>query len=317
MDTTNKKVYDKPFWQAQGLKSFCKAKNDWFDFGKVHLSFVKHGGRPKCEQLAAIEGAVPFHGTDGALHLASMILSGKAAKLAKTTKEAAGENNYVKPFFSSMGGTPASRTKDGKCQFRQFSVAAGNRSDYVFQMMTCAGKENETGMIQPISGAERTTIVVPICSGDLVDFANSVQAEYNAYRVYAYANRNGGGTPHHAEESDPENLTAMEMDAPEAPAAAPAGGVDKVAILYDYTENPSFNRGLPVAVEISRAQPLIQDIVRLLLARPDRLVANPNEYNACIKKITDGELGNCLISFKGKKNPDAKGGISVVIDNLL
>lgn len=50
------------FWQMQGLTSFCKAKNDWLPFDRVHMSFVKHDGKANgCKQVLAIEGGVKLH----------------------------------------------------------------------------------------------------------------------------------------------------------------------------------------------------------------------------------------------------------------
>ena len=42
--------------QMQSGRSFVKAKMDSAGIGKVHLSFVEHSGRPKCEQVAEFRG---------------------------------------------------------------------------------------------------------------------------------------------------------------------------------------------------------------------------------------------------------------------
>lgn len=172
-----------PFWQAQGIKSFCKAKGDWLKFDRVHLSFVSHAGKPSCKQIVAIEGALKIHGKDGALFLSDMVLSGAAKKLADNSRAQVEQGEYAKAIFESMGGTSAARSKEGKCMFRSFSLVPGMKSDYVIQMTTCDGVENATGGIQAISGAKRDTIRVALSAGELFDFARSVQIEYTAFRT--------------------------------------------------------------------------------------------------------------------------------------
>ena len=98
-------------WEVQAAKSFCKMKKDWLSHERIHLSFVKHSGKPECKQELVIEGAIKLAGTDGAVNLSYLILTGRLRKIAEMKKKEAAEKQqrYVDPLFTSMGGTVASR----------------------------------------------------------------------------------------------------------------------------------------------------------------------------------------------------------------
>ncbi len=306
----NAKIYTnvEPFWQVQGSKSFCKAKGDWIDFKRIHLSFVRHNGKPDCKQEAAIEGAVKLEGADGALFLAEMILSGAAKKLAARSKqEAAASGNYPKAFFESMGGTVASRSSDGKCQFRQFSVAPGMKSDYVFTMVACEGQENRMGGIQPVQGAARTRIDVPLSAGDLFCFASCIRAEHTAQRVFIRLKDKGAI-------SDKTNIASQNREpaATALVAATPTKGMTR-CILYD--TSGYYNNGLPKAVLIEGAEKLLQDITRILLYQGN-FVADKASYISAVKFINESKKGHTIVNFNGKMDESKSCSVVVVVDNI-
>ena len=53
MSENNSYKKERDIWNAQALKSFVKAKTDWFngdDYdSRLHLSFVEHRGKPSFE----------------------------------------------------------------------------------------------------------------------------------------------------------------------------------------------------------------------------------------------------------------------------
>lgn len=292
------------FWQMQGLTSFCKAKGDWLPYERIHLSFVKHEGKDKgCKQVLAIEGALKVHGADGALYLSELILSGGVKKLAERSRANPNENGYLTPIFQSMGGTVTSRAQDGKCIFRQFSLAPGKKSDYVFSMMMCDGEETKTGGIQPIKNAKRETIYVSLNTADLVDFAASFKAEYAAYRMN------------------------MMMQSQEAQPAAgdknpnAAGGnhntpattkSQNLAIMYE--QSGMINNGLPFVTELSGATALMEKVVRAIAKAPQGYSPDNPQFVAKAKQlIAKGAKGNTVIPFTGTDGE--KTALVLVVDN--
>ena len=311
---------DEPVWQVQGSKSFCKLKSDWLAFDKFHLSFVKHEGKPNCKQVAAIEGAVKVHGADGVLCLAEIVLSGAAERMAKESREKA-NGGYAQPFFASMGGTLPSRSKDGKCTFRQFSVSPGSKSDYVFTMMQCAGEVNSsTGGIQPVKGAQRETIIVPLSSGDIVDFSRSIINEHTAYRTMCmlqgkgvFTEGNTGKTTETAS-SGKENQNSIST----AEDASRFIKNKTVCVLYDATSVPVLNNGVPLVVSLDKAVDYIKDVVKLFLAAPETYVCDTNSYKLAVEAISEKKIGySTLLSFTGKRDPSKRGGVIIVIDDII
>lgn len=93
MSENNSYKKERDIWNAQALKSFVKAKTDWFngdDYdSRLHLSFVEHKGKPSFEPVKTIEIGVPMvkAGSDGsgkmgvtALGLCQMISNGVLAR---------------------------------------------------------------------------------------------------------------------------------------------------------------------------------------------------------------------------------------------
>lgn len=291
------------FWQIQGLTSFCKARGDWLEFDRVHLSFVKHEGKANnCKQILAIEGAIKLHGSDGALFLSELVLSGAAKKMAIKAKEEA-SNGYPQPIFSSMGGTVSSRSQKGQCMFRQFSVAPGTKSDFVLQMMTCPGEENATGGIQPIKGAKRDTVYVPLSSGDLADFARSIQMEVTAFRTAKMLS----GTS--VEKNEGGNVCETPLTSSPTPAKDPM-----LVIIYETTG--IVNNGMPFVAHVDNSINELKTVIQMLLAATERYVCVPEQYNHAVELIGAGEKGSAIISLAGKQNPNKKASIVVVTDML-
>lgn len=273
------------FFQVQSSKSFCKAKNDWIGFERIHLSFVQHTGKPKCEQTASIEGALKLHGADGALCLCNMVVSGEIAQKAAQAKAQA-NGSYPGAVFVSMGGTPAARSKDGKAVFRQFSLAPGTKSDYIFTMSQCEGEETATGGIAPKKGSQRTNITVSLSSGDLKDFARSVFAEYTAFRTSLYLT---GGTG-----ADETELPMPETE--HKPAVTQNSGL--CAIVYDTVG--CYNNGTPQLFSVETLEKGIQDITRYLLASDKKYVASKQDYSTCMKLINQKKEGEAIIGYTSK-----------------
>lgn len=298
------------FWQMQGLTSFCKARADWLEFDRIHLSFVKHEGRKNnCKQTLAIEGAVKLHGSDGVLYLSELILSGEAKKMAEKSKKEANDG-FVQPFFTTMGGTVSSRSNKGQCMFRQFSVAAGNKSDYVFQMMTCAGEENATGGIQPVKGAKRDTIYVSLSTADLVDFARAVQMEVTAYRTTKMLTSAGMMPPVERKDA-PDDVKGAEQNKPKD--SAPK---NKQMLVIITVPNGIVNGGRPFATSTQNGVKTLKAVVTAMLHAPQRYVCDTEHYQSAVQLIEEEKEGAVDISLTGKYDSQEKATISLVVDAL-
>lgn len=286
------------FWQAQGLTSFCKAKSDWMQYDKVHLSFVKHSGRQYgCKQVLAIEGALKIHGADGALYLAELVLRGAAKKLADKSRTNPGQNGYLRPIFTSMGGTVASRSADGKCVFRQVSLAPGSKSDYVLSMMTCDGEETGTGGIQPVKGAKRETIFVALSAADLVDFARSVQTEYTAYRTSVLL--------HNSPAAPAPSAAEPQAVAPQVP----------TMLVLMYESSGMYNKGLPFATTLGEAPTLLDKLVRATLKAPQAYrLKDASAVTKAKQLFGKGDKASTIINFVGANG--ATTALVVVVDSV-
>lgn len=298
------------FWQMQGLTSFCKARADWLDFDRIHLSFVKHEGKKNnCKQTMAIEGAVKLHGSDGVLYLSELVLSGAAKKMAEQSKKEA-TNGFVQPFFTTMGGTVSSRSNKGQCMFRQFSVAAGNKSDYVFQMMTCAGEENATGGIQPVKGAKHDTIYVSLSSADLVAFARAVQMEVTAYRTAKMLASVGMAAP--AEKKD----SSDDANGKDANKGEKAASDSKQMLVIITVPNGIVNSGRPFATSRADGVKTLKAVVTAMLHAPQRYVCDSGHFQSAVEMIEEAKEGVVDISLTGKYDAREKATISLVVDAL-
>ena len=295
-------------WEVQAAKSFCKMKKDWLSHERIHLSFVKHSGKPECKQELVIEGAIKLAGTDGAVNLSHLILTGRLRKIAEMKKKEAAEKQqrYVDPLFTSMGGTVASRSADGaSCTFREFAVLCGTASEYVLRMLTCAGEQTSTGGIQPVSGAKRESIFVPISAGDLVCFAKAIEFAYQEYMTMVCSAPGYTG----------ENKDAPQDQAPageaEPQAPAPAEHPRMSCIVW---ETGGITDGLPQAIkhDPQHIVGVIQNMTRTLL-KEKRLVANADDYNATVAFINSQTPGAVTIHYAGKENPQTQAALCIKI----
>ena len=137
--------------QMQSGRSFVKAKMDSAGIGKVHLSFVEHSGRPKCEQVAAIEGYLNFEGAGSVSQLYYLVMSRdirkKYANSVKTARETG--SKYPNAIWDSNGGSSEKRDANGNvikpCRYYAVQVSPGSKSDIVLQVMEGEGEGTETG----------------------------------------------------------------------------------------------------------------------------------------------------------------------------
>lgn len=320
------------FWQIQGATSFCKAKNDWLPYQRIHLSFVKHDGKDKgCKQLLAIEGSLKVHGADGALALYQLVVSGGLKALAAKSKNKAAANGSgnAEPIFKSVGGTTSERAKDGKCQFRQFSIIPGAKSDYTLVMMTCAGEQNATGGVQPVKGAQRSSIYVPMSSMDLIDMVTSMMAEYEAYRtaqmVGAFGNQppssatHSGSTTNESPAETTANESPTETTANESPAeksklepVKETPELGKLLMVYD--SHGFVNQGRPVVTQLSTGRKLLNSIVTQIAKQGYELQSTESmtQLSAALKEEKTGAW-SLLMKKKGNAGEVT---VAVIIDEI-
>lgn len=274
---------------------------------------MKHEGKNNnCKQTLAIEGAVKLHGSDGVLYLSELILSGAAKKLAEKAKAAAG-NGYVQPIFTSMGGTVSARSNNGQCMFRQFSVVPGTKSEYVLQMTTCPGEENATGGIQPVKGAKRESIYVPLTSGDLVSFAKAVQIEVTAFRTVKMLSDGSKNSEENHTQPAPSEQPAEQKPAAQTTQTVPA---EKPTLAIIYETTGIVNRGLPFAMLAENGVNVLKGVIQALLGAPERYVCIPEQYNNAVKLIEGKQKGSAIVNLAGKQDASKKASIVVVIDTL-
>lgn len=195
---------ERDIWNAQSLKSFVKAKTDWFngdDYdSRLHLSFVEHKGKPSFETVKTIEIGVPMvkAGSDGAgkmgvtaLGLCQMISNGVLARRCTAERQnferrkaaANGQRVYQQAIWSCIGGTTSKRAKDGKAEFRRFDILPGQKDGtYALRAQSCEGESNsELGGVTPKKGAEWTQIIVPVDAEYLYALAVNTIAMWNAH----------------------------------------------------------------------------------------------------------------------------------------
>lgn len=303
-------------WEVQAAKSFCKMKKDWLEFERIHLSFVRHSGKPECKQELAIEGAIKLLGVDGAVNLSYLIQTGRLKKMAEIKKKDAAEKQqkYVDPLFTSMGGTVTSRSADGaSCTFREFAVLSGTASEYVLRMLTCAGEQTMTGGIQPVSGAKRESIFVPISAGDLVCFAKAIDFAYQKYMTMVCEAPGYNGEKN---DTDGEPVPATEPQAPSN--AQPTVATEYPRISCILWETGGITDGLPQAVK-SKPQHIvgtIQNMTRALL-KEKRLVANVDDYNAAVKFVNAQAPGAVTIHYVGKEDPQAQAALCIKLAEFI
>lgn len=186
-------------WNAQGKTSFVKAK-EAFAIDRLQMDFVEHSGKPECKMKNSIgiyipmiksgsDAAKEYGGTgetgQSALGLAKLIVSNELAKRAVLArKQAASEGKeYPSDIWGCIGGTTASRSKDGKAIYRRVSIAPGKaEGSYILRAESCEGEDSSSGGVMPKKGAQRTRITVRVDGLYLDALGEFILTEWSAYR---------------------------------------------------------------------------------------------------------------------------------------
>lgn len=241
----NNQKKERDIWNAQALKSFVKAKTDWFngdDFdSRLHLSFVEHSGKPEFNPLKTIEIGVPMvkAGSDGdkrtgvtALGLCQMIANGTLSRMCAAERkafeqrkaEAKGAKVYQQPIWGCIGGTTSQRAKDGKSEFRKIEIIPGQKEGtYAFRAASCEGETNsQLGGVQPKKGAPWTQIIVPVDGEYLYAFAINTIAAWNAHQVARITSKAAYAAKPQQEQPAPAVQSNHQANAEPQPAAKPA-----------------------------------------------------------------------------------------------
>ena len=330
----NQKNYTRPvdIWDAEAKVSFVKATTDWFSESKnnsrLHLSFVEHDGKkPKPKQVKAIEIGVPMvkAGSDGngetgvtALSLANAITTGAMAKKAILSRQAAQKagNRYGEDIFACIGGTPASRAKDGVAEFRKFSIAPGSKEGtYALKASRCEGEDSATGGVQPKKGAQFTQIIVPVSESYMRTLGENIKAEWTSFltaKRVAQLTQAAPVQPAAPVQSAPVQQTPTPAPAPAAKPEAPATPAMAI-IIYDSITNG----GLPiVTLDKDKAIAIIQNRIRALRDMPEHYVASQENYNGAVAMCQSLQKGSGAIVLTSKENPAKKIGLVVVCDSV-
>lgn len=207
--------------QMQGGRSFVKAKMDSAGIGKVHLSFVEHSGKPKCEQLASIESYINFDGTGSVSQLYFLVMSGTLRRLYGQSVKRAKEtgSKYPDAVWEYSGGSAEKRDSSGNvtkpCRFYSVKVSPGSKSEIVMQVAEGEGEVTETGGFMLKKGATLKRINVPFT---YVDFCAFVVTVHDSVSAYMASRANAGITGVETNEFTPYK---MRNGTSAAPAAAP------------------------------------------------------------------------------------------------
>ena len=236
--------------QMQSGRSFVKAKMDSAGIGKVHLSFVEHSGRPKCEQVAAIEGYLNFEGAGSVSQLYYLVMSRdirkKYANSVKTARETG--SKYPNAIWDSNGGSSEKHDANGNvikpCRYYAVQVSPGSKSDIVLQVMEGEGEVTETGGYMLKKGATVKRINVPLTFLDFCAFVVDIHDAVAAYKsVHAQLGYTGSEIneftpykPRNAVQQEPMNTTATTPQAmPQTSVPAPVAtqqNAEKLSVVF-------------------------------------------------------------------------------------
>ena len=332
----NQKNYTRPvdIWDAEAKTSFVKATTDWFSESKynsrLHLSFVEHDGqKPKPKQVKAIEIGIPMvkAGSDGAgetgitaLALANAITTGALAKKAMVSRQKAQQagSRYGEDIFACIGGTPASRAKDGAAEFRKFSIAPGAKDGtYALKAARCEGEDSATGGVQPKKGVQWTTILLPVSESYMRTLGENIKAEWTAFLTakrlaqFMKAETVQSNESTQLTQSQTQPLSNDQPDKASENLATPSHAI----MIYD--TNQMFNNGLPiVTTNKDKAISIIQGMIRSLRDHEKHYVANQEGYDGAVKLCNSLQKGSGAIVLTSKKNPADKVGLVIVCDTL-
>lgn len=168
------------FWRKDSKSTFVNAKRDWAEFDKVHLSFVAHTPytpTQKTKQISHIEIAVNT-GLKGGVCMASLVAAVISGELAKRRESSLAyqksKGDKVPPPLFVFRGGGKSCDNNNEIEFREMSLSAGQRTDYVMQAMRCKGETDAEGKINPaknIVETDKIRIAVGLTEADINAFA--------------------------------------------------------------------------------------------------------------------------------------------------
>ena len=239
----------------------------------------------------------------------------KKAILSRQAAQKAG-NRYGEDIFACIGGTPASRAKDGVAEFRKFSIAPGSKEGtYALKASRCEGEDSATGGVQPKKGAQFTQIIVPVSESYMRTLGENIKAEWTSFltaKRVAQLTQAAPVQPAAPVQSAPVQQTPTPAPAPAAKPEAPATPAMAI-IIYDSITNG----GLPiVTLDKDKAIAIIQNRIRALRDMPEHYVASQENYNGAVAMCQSLQKGSGAIVLTSKENPAKKIGLVVVCDSV-
>lgn len=316
---------DTSIYAIHTLKTFVKAKLDWIEFDKMHLSFVEHdGNKANAKQLHNIEAALSIGGENGILALYELATNGELATRRKASLETAekqsanGGKAYPKPVFESLGGTSGKRSKEGKTIFRSVTITPGTKVDYVLQSMQCEGELTSTGAITPKKNVAQTRIMVAMSNAQLLAFLSTMKAYWTAHITSKML-----GAP-------PISASTGAVNAPSAPPAVvnepaqtlapPVVGVipikqkELVCVIFNA------NGGTLEVARMDVAQDELQRVIREMLYGDKHLVVvNKDEYDAIKNTYFSGKgkTGTSELKLVSKDDSSFTDSLFIVVQGIL
>lgn len=190
-----------------GSMSLVKAKTDWLNINKIHLSFVQHTGlKNGCKRVASIEAALPIYlasgmvaegsnapedNSSGLEKLVYMVNSKSLFTRLDASRKAALAQNpnadkvYPASVFEFMGGSTDKST--GKIRYRKISIgpamiAKGRpNKNIVLKCMECDGKTTATGGLVALPEyPNQVSISVPFKPAEFVVFIMAIKNAWQA-----------------------------------------------------------------------------------------------------------------------------------------
>lgn len=169
-------VFNREFYELNGLKTFIKFKSNSFGIGKALLAFVEFDTNTK-KMVKSIDVYIDI---PKMLVFCNDCLSGK---LPKEAAAAAKKNPKFPPaVYQVLGGFD----KDGKTYSRTLKFGASSKEgNFCFQAELAPGKRDEKGLIQS-TGKFESRIIVPCSKDNLKELCLVFQTEYNAWLSSCY-----------------------------------------------------------------------------------------------------------------------------------
>ena len=243
-----------------GAMSFVKARGDWLNIDKIHLSFVQHTGlKNGCKQVSAIEAALPIYRAAGKLagnnqpednvsglqkldymvHNGSLFSRLKASRAAALKKSNGNGDIYCESVFEYIGGS-AAKVKNGQqipIRYRKISVSPAafkpnqENTNLILEAFECDGGTTTTGGFVPLKGfPNKTQIRVMFKPAEFVVFVESMMNAWKAELV----RRAICGEQQFYRWHDHHNKNEEEPKQSVSPPASPQPTVKKVSIIVAY-----------------------------------------------------------------------------------